>query len=95
LSKAKHRKTRGELRCSSLILFDPSNYKNKNNTLNNNNSCNNNTLVWFRLMMFNATFNNISAISWQSVLLVEETGVPVIRSRNPKDSQYNDPRPKV
>ena len=25
-------------------------------------------------MMFNATFNNISAISWQSVLLVEETG---------------------
>jgi hypothetical protein len=27
-------------------------------------------------MVFNATFNNISAISWQSVLLVEETGVP-------------------
>jgi hypothetical protein len=27
-------------------------------------------------MMFNATFNNISAISWQSVLLVEETEVP-------------------
>jgi hypothetical protein len=26
-------------------------------------------------MVFNATFNNISAISWQSVLLVEETGV--------------------
>ena len=25
-------------------------------------------------MMFNATFNNISAISWWSVLLVEETG---------------------
>ena len=31
-------------------------------------------LVW--LMMFNVTFNNISAISWRSVLLVEETGVP-------------------
>ena len=31
-------------------------------------------LVWF--MVLNATFNNISAISWQSVLLVEETGVP-------------------
>ena len=30
--------------------------------------------VWF--MMFNAIFNNISVISWQSVLLVEETGVP-------------------
>ena len=27
-------------------------------------------------MIFNATFNNISAISWWSVLLVEETGVP-------------------
>jgi hypothetical protein len=25
-------------------------------------------------MVFNATFNNISAISWQLVLLVEETG---------------------
>jgi hypothetical protein len=25
-------------------------------------------------MVFNATFNNISAISWWSVLLVEETG---------------------
>ena len=27
-------------------------------------------------MVFNATINNISVISWQSVLLVEETGVP-------------------
>ena len=27
-------------------------------------------------MVFNATFNNILVISWQSVLLVEETGVP-------------------
>jgi hypothetical protein len=27
-------------------------------------------------MVFNATVNNISAISWRSVLLVEETGVP-------------------
>ena len=25
-------------------------------------------------MIFNATFNNISVISWQSVLLVEEIG---------------------
>jgi len=29
-----------------------------------------------RIMVFNTTFNNISAILWQSVLLVEETGVP-------------------
>jgi hypothetical protein len=27
-------------------------------------------------MMFNATFNNISAISWRSVLLVTEIGIP-------------------
>jgi len=26
--------------------------------------------------MFNVTFNNISVISWRSVLLVEETRVP-------------------
>jgi hypothetical protein len=29
-------------------------------------------MVW--LMVFNATFNNISGVSWRSVLLVEETG---------------------
>jgi hypothetical protein len=27
-------------------------------------------------MVFNATFNNISVISWWSVLLVKETGIP-------------------
>ena len=27
-------------------------------------------------MVFNSTFNYISAISWRSVLLLEETGVP-------------------
>jgi len=27
-------------------------------------------------MVFNATFNKTSAISWRSALLVEETGVP-------------------
>jgi len=29
-----------------------------------------------RVMVFNATFNNISVISWQLVLFVGETGVP-------------------
>jgi hypothetical protein len=29
-----------------------------------------------RVMVVKATFNNISFISWRSVLLVEETGVP-------------------
>jgi hypothetical protein len=28
------------------------------------------------VLVFNATFNNISVISWRTVLLVEETGVP-------------------
>jgi len=28
------------------------------------------------IIVFNATFNNISVISWRSVLLVEETRVP-------------------
>jgi len=27
-------------------------------------------------MVFNTTFNNISVVSWLSVLLVEENGVP-------------------
>jgi len=31
---------------------------------------------WVKVMVVNATFNNISVISWRSVLLVEETGVP-------------------
>jgi len=28
------------------------------------------------VMVLNATFNNISVLSWRSVLLAEETGVP-------------------
>ena len=38
-----------------------------------------NGLVW--LMLFNDIFNNISVISWRSVLLVEETGVPAENHR--------------
>ena len=33
-------------------------------------------LHWVRIMVFNATFNNIAVISMWSVLLVEETGIP-------------------
>jgi len=32
-------------------------------------------------LLFNASFNNFSVISWQSVLVVEETGVPVENHR--------------
>ena len=31
-------------------------------------------------MVFNATFNNTSVISWRSVLLVEETEEPELKS---------------
>jgi hypothetical protein len=37
-------------------------------------------IIWFCLfvclMVFNATFSNISVISWRSALLVEEAGGP-------------------
>jgi len=33
-------------------------------------------LSWLVFMVFNVMFNNNSVISWQSVLLVEESGVP-------------------
>jgi hypothetical protein len=33
------------------------------------------TVQFIKVVVFNATFNNISAISWQSVLLVEVTRV--------------------
>ena len=35
----------------------------------------------WRFMVVNVTFNNISVISWWSVLLVEETGGPVENHR--------------
>jgi hypothetical protein len=35
---------------------------------------------WF--MVFNDTVDNISTISWRSVLLVEETGVPEENNRS-------------
>jgi len=39
-------------------------------------------------MVFNATFNNISVISWRSVLLVEEIGIPGENHR--QISSHND-----
>jgi hypothetical protein len=48
--------------------------------IDNNSSSNDKKIIVYRilnvgLMVLNATFNNISVISWWSVLLVEETGV--------------------
>ena len=34
------------------------------------------TWLGVRIMIFNGTFNNISVMSWRSVLMVEETRVP-------------------
>jgi hypothetical protein len=34
------------------------------------------SILFVCLMVLNATFNNILAMSWRSVLLVEETGGP-------------------
>jgi hypothetical protein len=45
-----------------------------------------------RVMVFNATFNNISAILWRSVLLVEETRVPV-ENHWPVTSHWQTMRP--
>ena len=33
--------------------------------------------LWLWVMVFNITFNNISVVSWLTVLLGEETRVPV------------------
>ena len=33
-------------------------------------------MVKVKVMVFNTTFNNVSDILWQSVLIVEETRVP-------------------
>ena len=47
-------------------------------------------------MVFNATFNNISVTSWQSVLLVEETGLesPKITSAAKKKPKQKTKKPK-
>jgi hypothetical protein len=38
--------------------------------------CNEDYIYRFRFMVFNDTFNNISVISWRSVLLMDEIGEP-------------------
>ena len=40
-------------------------------------------------MVFNTTFNNISVISWQSLLLVKETEVPGENHRSVATSSHN------
>ena len=48
----------------------------KSSILNVNLSEKNLVYLTVMVMVFKVTFNNTSAISWRSVLLVEETGVP-------------------
>ena len=45
--------------------------------------------MWVRVMVFKAPFNNISAILWQSVLLVEEAIVLPENSRTCRKSLTN------
>jgi hypothetical protein len=40
-------------------------------------------------MVINATFNNISVILWQSILLVEETGVAGENHQHATDKLYH------
>jgi hypothetical protein len=42
-----------------------------------------------QFMVFNATLSNISVISWRSVLLAEETGVPGENHRPVTDKLYH------
>ena len=42
----------------------------------------NNVTGLVRVMVFKATFNDISVISWRSVLLLEESGVPGVNHRH-------------
>ena len=46
-------------------------------------------LLWFGLRVFNATFDNISVISWQSVLLEEDTWVPRENHQPTTDKLYH------
>ena len=51
-------------------------YDRQNGTPSNQKQQTGQTLVVCLFMGLNITFNNISVISWWSVLLVEETGIP-------------------
>ena len=44
-------------------------------------------MVW--VMVLNATFHNISIISWRSVLLLEETGIPEENYRSVTDKLHH------
>ena len=60
---------------SAQNIWRQSHIVNKMTALHNYNIIRQHILVRVRVMIFNAIFNNISAISWQSVLLVEEIKV--------------------
>ena len=50
--------------------------------------------IMVNIMVFNATFNNTSIISWQSVVLVEETGLSPEKTTNPYSCiKYTPPWP--
>ena len=75
----------GNTRRSSVISRKVYNFLHINSSYNTRNGCVGTWLcLLVCLMAFNATFNNISVISWRSVLLVEETG----ENHRPVTSQW-------
>jgi hypothetical protein len=59
-----------------FLSITPDSSINKTNTQEINCHFMESGIVFVCLMVFNVTFNNISAISWQTVLLLEETEGP-------------------
>ena len=45
--------------------------------------------IGIRVIVFNATFNNISVILWRSILLIEETGIPAENQQPDADKLYH------
>jgi hypothetical protein len=62
----------------SLVLLYISSqcYVKKNNLTTSSRYFNNSTQSMIMIIVFNAIFNNISAIPWRSILFMAETGVP-------------------
>jgi steroid 5-alpha reductase family enzyme len=50
-------------------------------------------LIW--IMVFNATFNNISAISWRTVLLVEEILIVTLRGIALQEDKFQKEREQL
>ena len=65
-------------------------YKNNSHSCCTNTVCTNlENMNHYSVMLFNATFTNISVISWGSILLVEDIGVPRENHRSVASHRQN------